>query len=92
MKRIYYTHHDTLTIKLAIEGDVSNNSNIYTVIVGKNGVGKSRLLSQIAKDCIQNLHFSQTFNPLLHRETIPKLIAVSTSPFDKFPPRTQSTK
>jgi len=86
MKRIYYTHHDTLTIKLAIEGDVSNNSNIYTVIVGKNGVGKSRLLSQIAKDCIQNLHFSQTFNPLFHRETIPKLIAVSTSPFDKFPP------
>lgn len=91
MKRLYYTHHDTRTLKLAIEGDVSVNANIFTVIVGKNGVGKSRLLSQIAKDCIQNIYFSQTFNPLFDREIIPKLIAVSTSPFDKFPPGRRST-
>lgn len=90
MKRLYYAHHDTRTLKLAIEGDVSDNANIFTVIVGKNGVGKSRLLSQIAKDCIQNIYFSQTFNPLFDREIMPKLIAVSTSPFDKFPPGRRS--
>ncbi|HGV3845212.1 TPA: ATP-binding protein, partial [Escherichia coli] len=90
MKRLYYTHHDSRTLKLAIEGDVSDNANIFTVIVGKNGVGKSRLLSQIAKDCIQDVHFLKTFNPLFDREITPKLIAVSTSPFDKFPPGRRS--
>ncbi|HDL9551814.1 TPA: ATP-binding protein [Escherichia coli] len=90
MKRLYYTHHDSRTLKLAIEGDVSDNANIFTVIVGKNGVGKSRLLSQIAKDCIQDIHFLKTFNPLFDREITPKLIAVSTSPFDKFPPGRRS--
>lgn len=90
MKRLYYTHHDSRTLKLAIEGDVSDNANIFTVIVGKNGVGKSRLLSQIAKDCIQDIHFLKAFNPLFDREITPKLIAVSTSPFDKFPPGRRS--
>lgn len=90
MKRLYYTHHDSRTLKLAIEGDVSDNANIFTVIVGKNGVGKSRLLSQIAKDCIQDVYFLKTFNPLFDREITPKLIAVSTSPFDKFPPGRRS--
>ncbi|MHA9281017.1 AAA family ATPase [Klebsiella variicola] len=85
MKRLYYTYHDTRTLRLAIQGDVSDNTNIFTVIVGKNGVGKSRLLSQIAKDCIQNIHYSQNINSFFGREIIPKLIAVSTSPFDKFP-------
>lgn len=53
MKRLYYTHHDSRTLKLAIEGDISDNANIFTVIVGKNGVGKAdcylRLLKTVFK-------------------------------------------
>ena len=46
--------------------------NWYTVLVGKNGIGKSRLLSSIAQIGIVTEDYS-------------KVIAVSTSPFDKFP-------
>ena len=50
----------------------------YTILVGKNGIGKSRLLSSIAQISIVTEDYS-------------KVIAVSTSPFDKFPsPRNRS--
>lgn len=46
--------------------------NYYTVIVGKNGIGKSRLLAELVKLGV-------------HEEGFRKVIAISTSPFDKFP-------
>lgn len=58
--------------------------NTYTVLVGKNGVGKSRLLSDIAKDCIDDEYYSADLYRA-HSGKPRKIIAASTSPFDKFP-------
>lgn len=68
--------------------DIPENS--YTIVVGKNGVGKSRLLSHIAEEHIttafvnprQNLDLIYNWHK---KEYPPVVIAVSTSPFDKFP-------
>lgn len=70
--RITSLDFDGSLVRLVPAGEVSGIENIYTVIVGKNGVGKSRLLSEIAKIGVA----------LKYHE---KVIAVSTSPFDKFP-------
>lgn len=59
-------------------------ANTYTVLVGKNGVGKSRLLYEIAKDCISDTYYS-SIPKLIGSGKPPKIIAASTSPFDKFP-------
>ncbi len=76
---------------------INNNKNIFTVIVGKNGTGKSRLLSKLVVDL---LFFESERNSFLRQEILfddnsigifkidynpKKIIAVSTSPFDKFP-------
>lgn len=94
----------TVTIKnkrysLVKDGYVNRGKNIYSIITGKNGVGKSRLLSAIVNDFItfraedidrfyingrernhenSNCHIEQEY-------VINKIIAVSTSAFDKFP-------
>jgi predicted ATP-binding protein involved in virulence len=74
-----------------------NNQNIFTVIVGKNGTGKSRLLNDIISNFIPTKQMN-SIDVLLARDLpiIPKIdlqisnipdkvIAVSTSPYDKFP-------
>jgi len=69
--------------------------NKFTVIVGKNGTGKSRLLSALVKDLI-NRHHSRDFygakppfpfqDVEIDYEKLPlKVVAASTNPFDKFP-------
>lgn len=58
--------HVQLTPEILPEGV----NNCFTVIVGKNGIGKSRLLAELAKISVNSLA---------------KIIAASTSPFDKFP-------
>lgn len=68
------------TVKLVPDGHVDSGDNVYTVIVGKNGVGKSKMLSSIANDYIRQYLEDDDF---LDYE--PKVIAASTSPFDKFP-------
>jgi len=59
------------SVRLLPDG-YSGGPNVFTVVVGKNGVGKSRLLSNLARE---------------HREDDRggAVIAISTSPFDKFP-------
>ncbi|WP_199460648.1 AAA family ATPase [Vibrio owensii] len=75
----------------------SNEKNIFTVVVGKNGTGKSQLLRAIA------FHVSRDLEPFIDFENerfvrphltramnisnidFSRVIAVSTSPFDKFP-------
>jgi predicted ATPase len=66
-----------------------NTENTYTVIVGKNGVGKSRFLAAVAKSMMRTTKVSRDYGDLyiqpgvdLHEYTV---IAASTSPFDKFP-------
>jgi len=63
---------------------INNNiksKNIFTTIVGKNGTGKSRLLESIINEFIidsELTHLSIKYSPT-------NIIAVSISPFDKFP-------
>jgi ABC-type cobalamin/Fe3+-siderophores transport system ATPase subunit len=80
-----------------ISKDKKNDSdNIYTVIVGKNGSGKSRLLSSIVSTLLgrtkydmrlgNEIDFRETARAKLDTTSLPsKIITVSTSPFDRFP-------
>ncbi|AVO62247.1 AAA family ATPase [Pseudomonas chlororaphis] len=91
MARINSYHHDGVTIDLIKPSRLDDCENVFTVVVGKNGVGKSRLLAEIAK----RFSVEKTPDDNYGRYTgasdkygqEPKVIAVSTSPFDKFPAR-----
>ncbi|MGI2167447.1 AAA family ATPase [Shewanella oncorhynchi] len=75
-----------------------SDDNHFTVIVGKNGTGKSRLLeaiiSTLFEDKVPQEYFIRDYgsrfrkqlnsNLIVDREP-KKVIAVSTSPFDRFP-------
>ncbi|MGK0376788.1 MAG: putative ATP-binding protein involved in virulence [Patiriisocius sp.] len=72
------------------------DKNIFTVIVGKNGTGKSRLLKSIIEEFIGHTNrrgeinrsrdlFSSELDKLDIYHKPNNIIAVSTSPFDKFP-------
>ncbi|EGR1294873.1 hypothetical protein EAF56_02460 [Vibrio alginolyticus] len=75
----------------------SNDQNIFTVIVGKNGTGKSQLLRAIAFNICLDLepfidfekerfgkpHLTRALN--MSNRRFSRVIAASTSPFDKFP-------
>jgi len=77
--------------------DLIPDANIFTTIVGKNGTGKSRLLKSIVESFVevkepasrqQSLNYpkEKTSNFKLKFRNHPKtIIALSTSPFDKFP-------
>ncbi|AZC19132.1 AAA family ATPase [Pseudomonas sp. CMR5c] len=71
-KRLINVHFDGKQIELTPAKLDSKIRNYYTVIVGKNGIGKSRLLADLV-----------TLGNYL--EYFQKIIAISTSPFDKFP-------
>jgi len=76
--RLINIDFDQKLVRLTPEKVSPGVNNWYTVLVGKNGIGKSRLLSSIAQIGIVTEDYS-------------KVIAVSTSPFDKFPsPRNRS--
>lgn len=61
------------------------DQNIFTTIVGKNGSGKSRLLNHIVTKCIASQN--GTIEPDQKDAFDPPtaVIALSTSPFDRFP-------
>lgn len=82
MSRLMEFVHDGKLVELVKPHRVMSSENTFTVVVGKNGIGKSRLLAQIAKFVTQELlpirlEFAES--------RAPHVIAVSTSPFDKFP-------
>jgi len=62
----------------------SSSDNLYSILVGNNGTGKSRLLSAIARDTIKSSKSRAQYDRWMS-ESAPKIIAVSTSPFDSFP-------
>jgi len=94
---IKYVKFQEKELKLLIESDVNNSgNNVFTVITGKNGVGKSRLLSAISSHFISDndykrailssREFTDRNHCTLEVDSPPqKVITVSTSPFDKFP-------
>jgi predicted ATPase len=83
------------TVRLVNYSQLSPNKNIFSILVGKNGTGKSTLLEQIANDTIKLLshrrrqidHYEDRnlFNEEISGQFPSEVIAVSTSPFDKFP-------
>lgn len=61
-------------------------TNCFTVLLGKNGVGKSRLLAELVSNFSRPLQRSASTYYSGKINSLPsKIIAVSTSPFDKFP-------
>jgi len=70
-----------------------NNENKFTIIVGKNGTGKSRVLKAITEAFLDSSIFDSRSEHFRHRSktqvfAIPypsNVIAFSTSPFDRFP-------
>ncbi|WP_330442440.1 AAA family ATPase [Flavobacterium sp. C4GT6] len=82
--------------QLLLYNDLEKNENIFTTIIGKNGTGKSTLLSSIVSELLNSYNdkfFNENelgfkFKPhsLLSLDIPPQsIIAVSSSPFDKFP-------
>lgn len=76
------------------------NKNNYTIVVGKNGTGKSTLLRSIVIDLLRENVAPTTLKnstdisshdrefrigDLIYSDMPTKIICVSTSPFDKFP-------
>lgn len=93
MTRVISFPHDSGEVDIIFRDEVSETDNVFTIIVGKNGIGKSRLLADIAR-YVAKLGRGISF---YERVTSPyifagegyylkgNVIAVSTSPFDKFP-------
>ncbi|EOX8524747.1 AAA family ATPase [Salmonella bongori] len=69
-----------------------DGSNIFTVMIGRNGTGKSRLLKDIVV-AVSSEKQKKSANKIQYinynKSGFSKVIALSTNPFDKFPlPRT----
>jgi len=82
--------------KFISHNDYHNGENVFTVIVGKNGSGKSTLLSSIVSELLEKytdrfyneneLGFRRiSYYDLVIDIKPDNIIAVSSSPFDKFP-------
>ncbi|WOD09863.1 AAA family ATPase [Pseudomonas sp. NyZ704] len=64
----------------------ASSDNCFTVILGKNGIGKSRLLVELVNNFSKPILNKESKYYVGRMSTVPaKIIAVSTSPFDKFP-------
>ncbi|MCA3969028.1 AAA family ATPase [Vibrio vulnificus] len=75
-------------VPLVIPNELIHGKNCYTMLTGKNGVGKSRLISELAREYTERYDVSHEQHAFYnHYKSVdqPKIIAVSTSPFDKFP-------
>jgi energy-coupling factor transporter ATP-binding protein EcfA2 len=62
-----------------------DSRNAFTIIVGKNGSGKSRFLRNLTNSCVENYVVSKAFGINSGSKLPANVIAVSTSPFDRFP-------
>ncbi|BES72833.1 AAA family ATPase [Marinobacter nanhaiticus D15-8W] len=92
---LYQYHYKNKTFTFS-DGPSPQLENIFTVIVGKNGTGKSRLLKSIIEEFVGRSNrggiytnrkdlLSERSGRLTAYSEPTKIIAVSTSPFDKFP-------
>lgn len=94
---IKYTF-DQKVFNFTREKERTSEQNVFTILVGKNGTGKSRLLSGLVNESLGKRSNETIFEPntlgidsgrmsdkLVYDGYPEKIIAVSTSPFDKFP-------
>ncbi|WP_199249609.1 AAA family ATPase [Grimontia hollisae] len=79
MSYIYSYQFNNERIPLLIDNMVDEGKNVFTVLIGENGTGKSRLLADMASK------FTSKDNYYNHRSDSSRVIAASTSPFDIFP-------
>ncbi|WP_196890393.1 AAA family ATPase [Aureivirga marina] len=85
--------HEDKKFRLINEKDLIKDRNIYSIIVGKNGSGKSHLLNNIIHSVFQNFYVNKHQDSLFNNNILLKksslypknILAISTSPFDKFP-------
>lgn len=89
---IEYYHSRGTNIPLLITHKLVADRNVFSILVGKNGTGKSTLLGNLAIEFtkelsrINNRNQEIQFDNDYKRAYFPfEIIAVSTSPFDKFP-------
>lgn len=62
------------------------HTNCFTILLGRNGVGKSRLLAELVSNFSKPIQRNTSiYYPGQVNQLPAKIIAVSTSPFDKFP-------
>jgi predicted ATPase len=80
------------SIQLVDRSTLVKDKNIFTILVGKNGTGKSTLLGDLTSNLIREIsnhrkHSGDLFQDDLFQDGFfpSEIIAVSTSPFDKFP-------
>ncbi|HCS63980.1 MAG TPA: hypothetical protein DIW64_07770 [Cellvibrio sp.] len=78
-----YIVHDEKPVWLFQPDLVRYDDNVFSVVVGKNGVGKSRLLRNIADEMMNS-------NESIYEAK--RVVAISTSPFDKFKTEIKSEK
>ncbi|WP_148053535.1 AAA family ATPase [Pseudomonas brassicacearum] len=74
-------------IPLIIPERYNPEENSFTILVGNNGVGKSRLLSGLSSELIEKYNLDLRYQEQLYTSyyaEMPKIITVSTSPFDTF--------
>lgn len=89
---IEYYHNRGVKIPLVIKTSLIPEKNIFSILVGKNGTGKSTLLGNLASEFTKQLsRINKNYEELNFIENhdiniFPfEIITVSTSPFDKFP-------
>ncbi|PVZ82771.1 hypothetical protein C9426_28525 [Serratia sp. S1B] len=85
---IEYIYQKDKEFRLISKLKNKEKDNLFTVIIGKNGTGKSRLLKDIVYSTTghedrSNIKKVKYHNKKNHEFT--KVISVSTNPFDKFP-------
>ena len=89
---IDHYHNRGINIPLLITHKLVPDRNVFSILVGKNGTGKSTLLGNLATEFtkelsrVNNRNKEFFFDNDYNRSYFPfEIIAVSTSPFDKFP-------
>ncbi len=82
-------HHKQKIIQLVENNTLENSTNVFSILVGKNGTGKSTFLGNLTTEFIKeskNKRKNSLFEQYSFDNPFPsQIISVSTSPFDKFP-------
>jgi len=81
-------HNRNGRIELVDNNQLFGNSNVFSILVGKNGTGKSTLLgnliTEVSKESIHRRKYDYSLR--MNNDFFPQeIISISTSPFDKFP-------
>jgi predicted ATPase len=82
MAHLHAIGWEELPLQLVPESFPSHE-NAFTLVVGQNGVGKSRLLADLCKRSTKQIDMRDQFAWTIDQQ--PRVIAVSTGVFDRFP-------